>query len=188
MMVIKMKILFISDIHGIPTNLEVVRKAYQEHGCNLLVVLGDLYYIGPRNTMMADYDILKVQNFLEEYSNNMICVQGNCDSEVDIEVSSFPIISGICQMEVDGRKFYFTHGHHYNQNNYPNIPEGGILIYGHEHCPYILKKDNRLFLNPGSISLPRNDIASYMIYEDNTFTIYDIKNQVIDSVSLGEGK
>ena len=43
-MVIKLKILFISDIHGICNNLEYIDKVIQTEKINKLVVLGDLYY------------------------------------------------------------------------------------------------------------------------------------------------
>ena len=39
-----MKIMFISDIHGIKTNLKLIKKKYDKFECEKLVVLGDLYY------------------------------------------------------------------------------------------------------------------------------------------------
>ena len=52
-----MKLMFISDIHGITTNLSKVKERFEELHCDKLVVLGDLYYIGPRNKMIEGYDI-----------------------------------------------------------------------------------------------------------------------------------
>ena len=56
-----MRIMFISDIHGIKTNLELIRRRYEELNCSKLVVLGDLYYIGPRNILNSGYDISYVK-------------------------------------------------------------------------------------------------------------------------------
>ena len=56
-----MKILFISDIHGIKTNLPKIKERFIELNCDKLVVLGDLYYIGPRNTTMNLIGITKTQ-------------------------------------------------------------------------------------------------------------------------------
>ena len=70
-----MKILFISDIHGIKTNLEKIKDVYQKEKCNKLVVLGDLYYIGPRNKMIEGYDIDYVKNFLESFKDDLICIK-----------------------------------------------------------------------------------------------------------------
>lgn len=173
-----MKIIFISDIHGIKTNLKKIENIIEES--DKLVVLGDLYYIGPRNKLNSDYDILYVQEFLTKYKNKLICMRGNCDSNVDISVSDFLINEGISYLSVDEIDVYITHGDYYNINNHYNMNENSILIYGHEHMPYIKKQDNRYFINTGSISLPRNSEASYLTYEDNKFTLYDINNNIID--------
>ena len=61
----------------------------------------------------------------------------------------------------------------------------GILVYGHEHIPYIEKKDNMIYINVGSISLPRdgND-PTYMIYENKEFTIYDIYWNIVSNIRI----
>jgi len=61
----------------------------------------------------------------------------------------------------------------------------GILVYGHEHYPFIEKKNDMTFINVGSISEPRRESeASYGIYFDKTFTIYGISGKEINKVSL----
>ena len=170
--------MFISDIHGIKTNLEKIRQKFLEFNCNKLVVLGDLYYIGPRNKMKDGYDIQYVKEFLESFKDKLICIRGNCDSEVDIMVSDFPIINELSMISIDEYDIYLTHGHIYNENNW-NI-ENSILIYGHFHIPFIKEKDNKLFINPGSISLPKdNNNPTYLIYDNNKFTIYDINDKIV---------
>ncbi len=172
-----MKIMFISDIHGIKTNLEKIKKKFLEFNCNKLVVLGDLYYIGPRNKMKDGYDIQYVKEFLESFKDKLICIRGNCDSEVDIMVSDFPIINELSMISIDEHDIYLTHGHLYNENNW-NV-ENSILIYGHFHIPFIKEKDNMLFINPGSISLPKDNNPTYIIYDNNKFTIYDINDKIV---------
>ncbi len=172
-----MKIMFISDIHGIKTNLEKIKKKFLEFNCNKLVVLGDLYYIGPRNKMKDGYDIQYVKEFLESFKDKLICIRGNCDSEVDIMVSDFPIINELSMISIDEHDIYLTHGHLYNENNW-NV-ENSILIYGHFHIPFIKEKDNKLFINPGSISLPKDNNPTYIIYDNNKFTIYDINDKIV---------
>lgn len=172
-----MKIMFISDIHGIKTNLEKIKKKFLEFNCNKLVVLGDIYYIGPRNKMKDGYDIQYVKEFLESFKDKLICIRGNCDSEVDIMVSDFPIINELSMISIDEHDIYLTHGHLYNENNW-NV-ENSILIYGHFHIPFIKEKDNKLFINPGSISLPKDNNPTYIIYDNNKFTIYDINDKIV---------
>ena len=112
-----MKLMFISDIHGIKTNLKKVKEVYEKMHCDKLVVLGDIYYIGPRNKMKEGYDIKAVQDFLESMKENLICMRGNCDSEVDIMVSNFPIINDLSLIMTENHDLYITHGHIYNESN-----------------------------------------------------------------------
>ncbi len=167
-----MKIMFISDIHGIKTNLKLIEEEYKKLKCDKLVVLGDLYYIGPRNKMNEDYDIQSVIDFLNSHKEEIICIKGNCDADVDQVVSDFPIIKeGV--IETDGLSIYLTHGDYHNENNWNKT--NSVLVYGHFHIPFIKEKDTNIFINPGSISLPKeNNNASFMIYENRCFEIYDI--------------
>ena len=173
-----MKLMFISDIHGIKTNLSKVKERFEELHCDKLVVLGDLYYIGPRNKMVEGYDIKAVQAFLESVKDQLICVRGNCDSEVDIMVSNFPIVNELSVIMTENHDLYITHGHIYNESNW--MKEHSILIYGHFHIPFIKKIETNYYLNPGSISLPKEGyLPSYMVYDENKVTIYDIEDNIL---------
>lgn len=178
-----MKIMFISDIHGVSTNLDKVKERFEKLNCDKLVVLGDLYYVGPRNRMHEDYNIPAVEEFLNYFKDKIICIKGNCDSEVDAMISPFPIINELGLISVDNNDIYITHGHIHNETNWQR--ENSVLVYGHFHVPFINEVDNKIFINPGSISFPKeNNIASYMIYDSNKFTIYDINDDVIASKDI----
>lgn len=173
-----MKVMFISDIHGIKTNLPKVKEQFEKLNCDKLIVLGDLYYIGPRNKMKEGYDIPIVQEFLESMKNKMLCMRGNCDSEVDMMVSNFPIIQDLSLIMMENRDIYFTHGHIYNESNWDK--ESSILVYGHFHVPFIKKIETNYYINPGSISLPKgNYLPSYLILDENTATIYDVEDNIL---------
>ena len=103
-----MRIMFISDIHGTKTNLELIKNRYEELKCEKLVVLGDLYYIGPRNKMNEGYDIKYVQEFLSSFKDNLICIRGNCDSDVDVMVSDFPIVNELGLISLEDRDIYLS--------------------------------------------------------------------------------
>lgn len=177
-----MKLMVISDIHGIKVNLPKIKEKYEEFNCDKLVVLGDLYYIGPRNKMIEGYDILGVQNFLESMKDNLICMRGNCDSEVDISVSNFPIMQDLSLIMMESKDIYITHGHIYNESNWSK--ENSILVYGHFHIPYIKKVETNYYINPGSISLPREGKPTYLILEEEKATIYDIDDCVVAEEEL----
>ena len=174
----KMRILFISDIHGIKKNLKTVEERLKKEHFDLLVVLGDLFYIGPRNDLKEEYDISYVRNFLDTYKEKIICMRGNCDSEIDVEVCDFPILTNLGYIQTDGLDIYLTHGHIYNEKNWNK--ENTILVFGHYHIPFIKEIGNNIYINPGSISLPKEgNPPSYMIYEDRKFTIYDKDNNIM---------
>ncbi len=180
-----MKILFISDIHGITTNLNVIEKIMTEGNIDKLVCLGDLYYPGPSYDNKYEIDSKGVFNFLMKYQEKLICMMGNCDSLVDIKASDFPIGSGVSLINTDGLDIYITHGNEYNFEKDRKFNRKGILVYGHEHISYIKKKDNMIYINVGSISLPRNDNnPTYAVYEKKKITIYDINKNVVDTINL----
>ena len=129
-----MNLMFISDIHGIKTNLKKIKERYKELNCNKLIVLGDLYYIGPRNQMKDGYDIQYIKEFLESFKDDLICLRGNCDSEVDLMVSDFPIINELSLINIDSHDIYLTHGHIYNKNN--EDKENNIGIYFPLQSPF----------------------------------------------------
>lgn len=173
-----MKIMFISDIHGIKTNLPKIKEQFEKLKCDKLVVLGDLYYIGPRNKMIEGYDINYVKNFLESFKDKLICVRGNCDSDVDITISDFPIVNELSVISTINEDLYLTHGHIYNESNWHK--EYSTLIYGHLHIPFIKQVETNTYINPGSISLPKEDNPpTYLVYDEKTFTIYDINDNIM---------
>ncbi len=169
-----MKIMFISDIHGLTTNLELIDTRFRELHCDTLVVLGDLYL----SSEMADYDPKAVREFLTAYKDKMICMKGNCDTNIDVEVSPFQMIDGYYKLQTINHDLYLTHGHVYNEKTWDKT--NSILIFGHYHVPFIEKIETNYYINPGSISKPHNNFeASYMIYDEEKFTIYDIHNNIL---------
>lgn len=179
-----MKILFISDIHGIKTNLGYIRGLDEKEKFDKIVVLGDLYYY-PRldNNSKNKYDGLYVKDFLTSYQDRLICLRGNCDSDVDVKSSDFPICDDLVLIRTDEIDIYCTHGNEYSYDKSNKFNYSGVLVYGHEHYPYIRKKDNIVFINTGSISLPKNNSKpSYLIYENRKFRLCDIEENIIDEI------
>lgn len=179
-----MKILFLSDIHGIIDNLGKIDTVIQKEKIERLVVLGDLYYTG-FNSVDKKVDVFGVRDFLCKYKDILTVMRGNCDSSVDIENSPFPILEDISLIHVDDIDIYITHGNRYRYLK-NDIFDHGVMIYGHEHIPYIRKELDMIYINTGSVSLPRNELGpSYTIYENRIFTIYSLlDDKIIDSISF----
>ena len=173
-----MKVLIISDIHGSGYYAEKIKEINERENPDKIIVLGDLYYHGPRNDLTQEYKPMKVAEILNSLKEKLLVVKGNCDAEVDEMISEFEFQDHII-MEINGKKFYFTHGHKFNIEKLPD-ENFDVMIYGHIHQYFIQEKEGYIFANPGSISLPKcNTEHSYMILEENKIIIKNIDGQVI---------
>lgn len=170
-----MKLMFASDIHGAADCCEKMLKRFDEEMAEKLFLLGDILYHGPRNDLPADYAPKRVIAMLNERKNQLLCVRGNCDTEVDQMVLEFPIMAEYALLYLDGRMVFITHGHKFNTDNPPLLNNGDVLLHGHTHVQTIDESRNYTYINPGSVSLPKNGMPkSYLIYEDGIFTIKEL--------------
>ena len=161
-----MKLMIASDIHGSSYYCRKMIEAYHKEGADRLLLLGDLLYHGPRNDLPKDYNPKEVISMLNAIKKDLLCVRGNCDTEVDQMVLDFPILAEYCLLELDGRTIFATHGHNFNPDNLPMLKEGDILLNGHTHIPANQNMGTYTYMNPGSISIPKEGSAhGYMIYD-----------------------
>ena len=162
-----MKLMIASDIHGSAFYCKEMIRAYHEEKADRLLLLGDLLYHGPRNDLPKEYQPKTVIDMLNGIKEDLLCVKGNCDTEVDQMVLNFPIFAEYCIIYMQGRMIFATHGHHFNPDNAPMLKKGDILLSGHTHIPKIEQYENFLYLNPGSVSIPKEESShSYMILSD----------------------
>lgn len=175
-----MKLIFASDIHGSLFFCEKLIDKYKKEQPDKLILLGDLLYHGPKNNLTQDYNTMQVAKLLNSIKKNIICVRGNCDAEVDQSILEFPISADFFNLYINDRLIFLTHGHIYNKNHLPILNDGDIIIHGHTHVPAIEKINNVIYMNPGSVSLPRgNSVNSFMLYHDNLFEIKDFNDNII---------
>ena len=88
-----MKLMIASDIHGSEYYCSKLLKAFDREEADRLLLLGDILYHGPRNDLPKGYDPKLVIAMLNGVSENLLCVRGNCDTEVDQMVLNFPIMA-----------------------------------------------------------------------------------------------
>lgn len=180
-----MKYMFASDIHGSAYYCRKMLDAYKEEQADRLVLLGDLLYHGPRNDLPRDYAPKEVIPMLNGLKSEIFAVRGNCEAEVDQMVLAFPVMADYCILAIDGRTFYATHGHIYNENNLPPLKDGDILIHGHTHVLRADQKENCIILNPGSVSIPKEDNPpTYAVLEDGVFAIKTFDGDTIREMRL----
>ena len=185
-----MKIMFASDIHGSAYYCRRMLEAYRDLGASRLVILGDILYHGPRNDLPREYAPKEVIAMLNPLKREIYAVRGNCDTEVDQMVLEFPILADYALLAIEGKTFYATHGHVYNQDSLPPMQEGDILIHGHTH---LLKAEQVktedcgqiTVLNPGSVSIPKEgSTQSYVILEEESLVFKTINGEIYREESL----
>ena len=178
-----MKYYIVSDIHGSSKNIKKVLEYFDQDG-DYLLVLGDDFYHGPRNDVPENYEPKEVIQLLNDRKYKILAVRGNCDGEVDQMVLNFPITSDYLMLPFDEYKIFMTHGHLYKEFLWMN--ENDVVLSGHTHVPVAKKEDGIIFLNPGSISIPKmNHVPSFAILENHTYTIYDLDKNIMLSYKLG---
>lgn len=180
-----MKIFFMSDIHGSLYYTKKALEGFKKENADYIAILGDELYHGARNPLPEEYNTKEVTKLLNEYSDRIIAIRGNCDSEIDELVLDFPMMSTYSVILYDDRRLFLTHGHIYNEDNLPKLRKGDVFIYGHTHVPKAEKKDGIYIINPGSITFPKeNNPNSYGILEENIFKIKDLNGSVLKEIEL----
>ena len=97
-----MKFLIASDIHGSAYYCEQLLQAFEREQAARLLLLGDILYHGPRNDLPRDYAPKKVIAMLNGMADTILCVRGNCDTEVDQMVLAFPILADYAVLSAGG--------------------------------------------------------------------------------------
>jgi len=139
-----MKILVVSDTHGNDNKLY------------------DLWETG----MYSDVFHCGDSEVLNGYYFNPKIVKGNSYLDGDYPLERI--------VNINGKKVLILHGHTYNIYNrlgisklqkYARNLSVNIVCYGHTHRSKVYESDGIIFLNPGSMTLPRDDTASYAVIE-----------------------
>lgn len=165
------KLLIASDIHGSARYCRALLERIEAEAPDRVLLLGDLLYHGPRNDLPEEYAPKEVISMLNGLKNALLCVRGNCDTEVDQMVLDFPIMADYALLSLGDRTVIATHGHHFGEQNPPPHRAGDILLCGHTHIPAYKQHGDFLYLNPGSVSIPKNGSChSYMVWEKGLFT------------------
>ncbi|TJX15170.1 phosphodiesterase [Tissierella creatinini] len=180
-----MKLFFISDIHGSIYYLKKALKRFEEEKADYIVILGDILYHGARNPLPLEYNPKEVFALLNSIGHKIIAVRGNCDSEVDEMVVNFPIMATYSNILYNNRRVFITHGHIYNETNMPPLADSDMLIQGHTHIPRLDKKDNVYVVNPGSITLPKEDNPhTFGILEGSSFKIKTLEGEIFKEIII----
>ena len=167
-----MKYLIASDIHGSAHYCALLKERFLAERPQKMILLGDLLYHGARNPLPREYDTLKTAEILNSMKQDILCIKGNCDSQVDTLVLEFPVEADFAFLPAGERTVLFAHGH----LTPAVLKKGDILVNGHFHVPAFEEREQYTYVNCGSVSIPKeNSPHSYLIFEDNVFTWKDVE-------------
>ncbi|RDY24453.1 metallophosphoesterase [Romboutsia maritimum] len=141
-----MKIGVLSDTHNAKVYIDKVIPYLEE--CDLIIHAGDNFSDSKYIHNMTNIDIM--------------AVKGNCDFD-NVEEELF--------FEVEGKNIFLCHGDTYDIKYGMGTIESrakkigaDIVVFGHTHMPTNIEKDGILYINPGSLALPRGvDYRSFLI-------------------------
>lgn len=167
-----MKLVIASDIHGSAYYCRLLRERFFEEKSDKLLLLGDLLYHGARNPLPREYGTLACAEILNSMKEHILCVKGNCDSQVDTLVLEFPVEADFAYLLAGERTIVATHGH----LTPAALKKGDVLLNGHFHVPAYEERENCTYVNCGSVSIPKeNSPHSYLVLEDGTLTWKDVE-------------
>ena len=183
--------MFISDIHGSFLDLQQAIKVFESEKADKLIILGDYLNHGPRNPLPEGYDTKQSASLLNEYKKKIIGIRGNCDSEVDQMMLDFPVLAPISNVILpNNMRVFIHHGHLYSQEDCKKLlPKQSIVVSGHTHIPLLEKNDDIIFLNPGSISIPKeNSLPGYAIINSDeksvAISIHTLEGEKLKSIKI----
>ena len=178
-----MKLLIASDIHGDAACCRAMLDTAEKEGAQKILILGDILYHGPRNDLPEGYAPKKVIEMLNAAADKLLCVRGNCDTEVDQMVLSFPVLSDTAFV-YDGEAdltLFMSHGHKYSPDNMPPISGRTVFLYGHTHLLGKTEVCGIPCVNPGSVSLPKGaNEKSYAIYQCGEIEIKTFEGKTLE--------
>lgn len=179
-----MKYVIFSDVHGDAEWLKKVLKRVDIEEPEAIIVLGDLLYHGPRNFVPAGYEPAECAKLLNQYQDRIIAVRGNCDAEVDQVLLSFAIEAPYMILPLGGgKRLMITHGH--LPLSELHVQEKDIMVSGHTHLPRAEKADGHYWINPGSVSMPREgNPHSYAVLEEDVVTIKTLEGEPMMALKI----
>lgn len=164
-----MKALIVSDSHGLDQELLTIFNRHQD--VDIAFHCGDSQLTGSAESLYpyrvvkgnCDYGNDFSDEVMEEFGTfRILCVHGH---RQDVKYSLDQLI------------------HHADQKN------AAIVLYGHSHVAKAEQRDGKLFINPGSIRMPRHrpeKTYAVLTLENGRFTVdfHDLTGETINALYL----
>lgn len=155
-----MKAIIASDIHGNLIYTKALEELILKENPDKLILLGDYF---------TSLDKDKVIEILNKYSDIIYAVKGNCD--YDEELCTFDYNHDYLILELDGIKFFCTHGDRMYLKEMLEKSKDKYILCGHTHVYSIHGRT----INPGSVGRPReNPEHTCILYKNKTMYLIDL--------------
>ena len=167
-----MKSFVFSDLHGDECAMRKVNGLLLKEKPDRILLLGDILH-GRYGGGLSD-----VANLLRSIEIPILAVRGNCDYESDSMTLGFDL--------PEARSIHFGMHVLHLSHVFPYLafPAGDVVLFGHTHRKCIYVERGVLYMNPGSVSLPRDGVASYGLIEDRVFSLKDMDGNLLESIEF----
>jgi|ERR1035437_4183550 putative phosphoesterase len=187
------KILFAGDIFGYFIGSPKIVDFFLNNNIEFILGNHDLYFLRKLNNelfrkYLGKYEKLMISHI--DYQKKYGAIEETIINIMNEDVLKFYTSDLIKNMQLDMLKFIICHGSPYNPFDEYLYPDSDkfdriftdfdfdILICGHTHKQFVIKRGERYILNPGSCTLPRgNNKPSYLIINTNPIEISVIENR-----------
>jgi putative phosphoesterase len=160
------KLIITADVHGSYSSWLTI-KALMKPG-DMLMVAGDLFDVRYGNYANPDFEPDSIKKELKTLGHDFFYVYGNCDTTSYFKGHAYHLETVLFDKHI-----FLHHGH-----RSVHIPdETDIVIQGHTHFCALEKTDTRIYLNPGSITCPRNGLATFAVMDKQAIHLIDLQKQ-----------
>jgi len=158
------KLIVTADLHGSYSSWLTIKNLLNPS--DFLAVAGDLFDTKYGNYSHTDFSPESIKNELSTFEQPFYYVYGNCDTP-----AFCPGFDSGMTFSLFNKRIHLSHGH----QAFSRPEEYDIIIQGHTHLCFLEKKGRQIFMNPGSITCPRNKLFTYGIIDSTSASLIDLK-------------
>ncbi len=170
-----MKIIAFADFHGSLSALKKAQEIVLKEKPQKTVLCGDLFGGWSCNPKRID-------EILQSMDTILYVLRGNNDfSEYESQLSQ-PMEENAVMYHFS-RTLFFTHGHVYNASHLPSfLGQNDVLVHGHTHIGFIRNFNGLTIANVGSMALPRDGQANYLVLDDDGITLKATDGTILQKI------